>query len=209
MPLENLEIFGTSLIHYYRLGDMMIRLLLDLMVIYIIIGKIFYPRYKQINLFFSYFLVNISVFLVCILLGNMQVKIGFAFGLFAVFSIIRYRTEPIPIKEMTYLFVTIIVSLLNALPVSNVTYAELLLSNGIVIALVYVLERKFLTSGHSAKRVRYEKIELIVPERRAEMIEDLKKRTGLDVTDFHIEDIDFLNDSAHIKVFYRERFPRL
>jgi len=158
-----------------------------------------------------YFLINISVFLVCILLNSLKLKIGFAFGLFAVFSIIRYRTEQIPIKEMTYLFVIIIIAVINALSVKKISYAEVLICNTIIVLSIYFLELKSLKQGFDSMGMRYEKIELIVPEKREEMIADLKERTGLDVVNVIVDEVDFLNDTARIRMFYKveNRFQKI
>ncbi|MFH1830244.1 MAG: DUF4956 domain-containing protein [Pseudomonadota bacterium] len=204
LNLEQITLFGNTLVNYGSLGELVLKFGIDLLVIYIIIRWIFYPLYRQKNFFFSYFLINISVFLVCALLSSIQLKIGFAFGLFAVFSIIRYRTEQIPIREMTYLFVTIIVGVINALSTSNISYAEILFSNIVIVVSIYMLEKKCLPRGVLVKRVRYEKIELIDPTRREEIIKDLRQRTGLDVVSIDVDDVDFLNDTANLKVFYKE-----
>jgi len=201
--LEEIRLFGNRLIDFSGAGELILRFGIDLLVIFIIIRLIFYPRYKQKSFTLSYFLINISVFLACILLNSMKLKIGFAFGLFAVFSIIRYRTEQIPIKEMTYLFVTIIIGVINALSVKKISYAELLICNFIIVISVYLLEIKCLKRGYDVKNVRYEKIELINPAKKEELIADLKERTGLDILRVHINEIDFLNDTANIKVYYR------
>lgn len=152
--LEGIRLFGFPLISLPGLGELALRLTVDLLAIFIIVRVIFYPRYREKTYFFSYFLVNISVFLLCIMLGRMQMNIGLAFGLFAVFSIIRYRTEGVPIKEMTYLFITIIVAVINALSVSSISYAEILAANAVLISAVYVLERYLLNQGDLVRTVR-------------------------------------------------------
>lgn len=204
MNMEGIELFGNPLINFAGLGELLLRFAIDFVVIYIIVGLIFYPRHRQRIYLFSYFLINVSVFFVCILLNSMQLQIGFAFGLFAVFAIIRYRTEPIPITEMTYLFVTIIVSVINALAVKTISYAELLVSNAVIVLSVFVLEMYLFKQGDMVKKIRYEKIELIRPGQRREMMKDLAERTGLNITKVEIQDIDFLNDTVTLKVFYRE-----
>ena len=202
--LENIELFGNQIVDLVDLGELFLRFAVDLAVVFIIVRLIFYPLYKNRNYLFSYILINVSIFLVCILLSTIKLKIGFAFGLFAVFSIIRYRTEPIPIKEMTYLFVVIIIAVLNSLSVKKISYAEVLLSNAIMVFCVYALEYLKIFKGLDVKRVRYEKIELIHPEKRDELISDLKARTGLDIKKVDIERIDFLNDTARLKVFHEK-----
>ena len=202
--LETIELFGNPLIDFRGVGELVLRFFINVTVMYIIVHLIFYPLYRQKNYLFSYSLINISVFLVCILLNSLKLKIGFAFGLFAVFAIIRYRTVPIPIKEMTYLFLIIIVAVINALSVRKISYAEVLLSNFIIVLAVFILEKSWLKKRDLVKRIRYEKIELIKPDKRDELIKDLKERTGLNVHHVDIERINFLNDSARLMVYYRE-----
>ena len=144
------------------------------------------------------------VFILCILLDNVKLELGFALGLFAIFGIIRYRTDPIPIKEMTYLFLVIGVSVLNALANKKISHAELLLGNFLIIAITYGLEKIWLLKHETRKNITYEKIELIVPERREELIADLSQRTGLDIIRIEIRRIDFLKDTANIRIFYYE-----
>ena len=153
---------------------------------------------------FTYFLISLTVFLLCILLDNVKLQLGFALGLFAIFGIIRYRTDPIPIKEMTYLFLVIGISVVNALSNKKITHAELLFANSIIIFVAYGLERLWLLKHETRKNITYEKIELIVPEKREELLEDLRKRTGIDIIRVEVRRIDFLRDTANIRIFYYE-----
>jgi hypothetical protein len=128
---------------------------------------------------------------------------GFALGLFAIFGIIRYRTRQVPIKEMTYLFLVIGISVINALSNKKVSYAELIFTNLIVIALAFVLEKIWLIRHETSKIVNYEKINLIKPEMHKELIEDLQERTGIKkINRVEIGRIDFLRDTARVKIFY-------
>jgi hypothetical protein len=196
-------IFGTQLINPYDCGQMLIRLGINILFTFIIIRMIFYPRYREVNYVFTTLLVNITVFLICYLMGSIKLKIGFAFGLFAVFSILRYRTEQIPIREMTYLFTVIIVAVLNALSDDKTSYAELLLANVTIVIAVLILEKKIFLCCESSRVITYEKIELIKPENYPKLIDDLKDRTGLDVQKAEIIKINFLNDTAMLKILYK------
>ena len=129
---------------------------------------------------------------------------AFALGLFAIFGIIRYRTYPIPIKEMTYLFVVIGISVVNGLTTKNVTYFELVFANIMIILVVYVLEKLWLMKNEAKKLIDYEKIELIHPDKRAELVEDLRLRTGLPINRIEIGRINFLRDTARIIIYYTE-----
>ena len=131
-------------------------------------------------------------------------KLGFALGLFAIFGIIRYRTDAIPIKEMTYLFVVIGLSVINALANKKISYAELMFTNFALIAITYGLEKYWLVKHESRKRVVYENIELIKPQNREAMHNDLQERTGIKISRFEIGKINFLNDSAEVKIFFYE-----
>jgi hypothetical protein len=203
--IASMTLFGNALLDAPGLAELLIHFTINLLVVYIVIGRIFYSRYRSRSYHFAYCMINICVFLVSIILSSVKMKIGFAFGLFAVFSIIRYRTEQIPVREMTYLFVAIIIGVLNALSVKRISYAELLTSNTIIVGSIYWLEYMAHITKHNIKQARYEKIELIAPERREELLADLKERTGLRVIDVDIEDIDFLNDTANIKIYYTDR----
>jgi hypothetical protein len=138
------------------------------------------------------------------MLDGVKMKIGFALGLFAIFGIIRYRTNPIPIKEMTYIFVVIGLSVINAMSSKKISYTELFLINLIVIGVIFFLENVWLLKHESSKIVVYEKIDLIKPERYNELIADLEDRIGIKVTRIEIGKIDFLKDTAKIRVYYYE-----
>ena len=138
------------------------------------------------------------------LLDDIGLGIGFALGLFAIFGIIRYRTNPIPIKEMTYLFVVIGISVINGLSNMKISYLELVFTNVITIIVVYLLERIWLIKNEFLKIIDYENVDLIQPGRRAELIKDLKERTKLDITRVEIGRINFLRDSARLRIFYND-----
>ncbi|HUM88757.1 MAG TPA: DUF4956 domain-containing protein, partial [Prolixibacteraceae bacterium] len=133
---------------------------------------------------------------------NVKLEIGFALGLFAIFGIIRYRTRQIPIKEMTYLFLVIGISVINALSNKKVSYAELIVTNLLVITVAFLLERVLLLRHESSKIINYEKIELIKPENRDKLKADLEARTGLEINRIQVGKIDFLKDSAKVMIYY-------
>jgi len=146
---------------------------------------------------------SIIIFFVIFLLNNVKLSIGFAFGLFAVFAILRYRTATIPIREMTYLFVVITVALLNALANKKVTYAELLFTNLAIVSAIYLMEKANFRKQMMSMYVNYEKIENIKPQRHQELLKDLKERTGLDIVRLDILRVNFMTDTARIKIFYK------
>lgn len=205
--LEQLTIYGYQLINIHNINHMLIRLVIDLIFTLIIIRWVFYPIYKERDYVFTTILVNLSVFFICFLLASIKLQIGFAFGLFAVFSIIRYRTQQIPIREMTYIFVVIIIAVINAISNEKISYAELLLANTVVLIAIYILEHNFLHGREVVRFIVYEKIDLVKPENYEKLIKDLKERTGLDIQRAEIDSINFLNDTAKLKITYK--YPEL
>ena len=201
---STLEFLGAPLFDPKDFWKLIVKTVFNLTVITIIIRYIYYPITKNKDYLFTYFLISLTVFLLCILLDNVKLQLGFALGLFAIFGIIRYRTDPIPIKEMTYLFLVIGISVVNALSNKKITHAELLFANSIIIFVAYGLERLWLLKHETRKNITYEKIELIVPEKREELLEDLRKRTGIDIIRVEVRRIDFLRDTANIRIFYYE-----
>ena len=127
---------------------------------------------------------------------------GFALGLFAVFGILRYRTEAIPIRQMTYLFIVIGLSMINSSANKSISWFEILLANGIITIITYLIDRVWFSTIELTKTILYEKIELIKPENEQELIEDLKLRTGLQIVAVKIDKVDFLRDTAQIKIYY-------
>ncbi|RYM31438.1 DUF4956 domain-containing protein [Brumimicrobium glaciale] len=202
--LLKIPILGSKIIDFDSFFEMLIRFSINLIVAFIVIRKIYYPIHKRKDYLFTYFLFNILIFFVCILLNGVKLKLGFAFGLFAIFGILRYRTEQLPIKEMTYLFMIIAIAIVNSLSDQKVSLAELLLVNGTIVLATYLLEKVFLLKHESRKEIVYEKIENVKPENHKLLIADLKDRTGLNIHQVQIGRIDFLKDTVRIIVFYYE-----
>ena len=178
------------------------RFLINLIAILLIARTIYYPLAKRKDYLFTYIMISILVFFICFTLKKFELGLGMALGLFAIFGIIRYRTDPIPIKEMTYLFIVIGISVINALANKKMSYAELLLTNSIIVFATYGMERLWLLKHESRKVITYEKIDLIVPENHTLLKEDLEKRTGLRINRLEIGKINFLNDTAQIFIHY-------
>lgn len=179
-----------------------IRLAIDFVSVFILIRFIHYPIYKSKEFFFTFFIFNLIIFLITFILNKVEMSMGAAFGLFAVFSMLRYRTEGISMKDMTYLFLVIAMGLLTA--VSKGNWDELSLLNLIIIAFTYALESNLLMKKESSKSIQYENIELIKPENRAELIKDLETRTGIKINRLNVTKVDFLKDTAVVKIFYYE-----
>lgn len=198
------DLFGIRVIDVNDLLSLLIRFSFNTFMILIAIRWLYYSVTKRKDYLFTYFILSSVIFLLCFLLENVKLQLGFALGLFAVFGIIRYRTDTIPIKEMTYLFLVIGISVINALANKKISYAELFLTNFILLLVVFLLEKVFLLKHESTKTVIYEKIDLIRENRREELMKDLEERTGLKINRIQIGRIDFLRDIVRIKIFYYE-----
>ncbi len=187
-----------------ELMNLMIRFGFNLFVAFIVI-KLIYDRENSDNDFvFTYFMFNSLIFFFASLLSNITINIGFAFGMFAVFAILRYRTNPIPIKEMTYLFIVITLGVINALSKTDVSYNTLLFTNFVLVLLTYILEKKWQNSLLLRRTVLYEKIENIKPENHEQLLDDLNDRTGLNIQRVEIRRVNFLRDTARIRIYYKE-----
>lgn len=192
------------------LGKFTSRFLVDIISVFILIRGVYYRVYKHSELFFTFFIFNIVIFLISFLLNKVELSMGAAFGLFAVFSMLRYRTEDISIKDMSYLFLVIAMGLIAAVTkIKNTSdgYEYLFLGfiNFIIIAIAFIFDSGALFKKQVTKIVNYENIELIKEEKHAELLEDLKTRTGINIHRISIGKIDFLKDSAQIKIYYYEK----
>lgn len=181
--------------------NLLMRLGLNLTAITVLVRLIYYPITKRKDYMFTFMLVSVAIFFLCYLLANVKIDLAFALGLFAIFGIIRYRTDAIPTKEMTYLFIVIGLSVMNSL-VSGITIAEILVANVLTIGLAYGLERLWLLRHESFKIVLYERIELIKSGNREALKADLEERTGIVINRVEVGRIDFLRDTALVKVFF-------
>ncbi len=188
----------------YGLAGLLIHLIINLLVTVGIVRFLYYPRSRRRDYFFTFILTSTTIFMLLYLLDTVKIQVGFALGLFAIFGIIRYRTDAVPAREMTYLFTIIGISVINALA-KNVGYVQIALVNGIFVVITWMLENKRILKHVSTKRVIYEKIELIKPERYQELLDDLKQRTGLEITKVEVGAIDFLKDTALLSVHYKSR----
>lgn len=198
--MEELE-FMDSQVMNADFWQLLVRFVFNTFVVGSIIGLLYYPRAKRRDYSFTFMLISISIFMMIFLLGSVKVKIGFALGLFAIFGIIRYRTEQMPVREMTYLFVIIAISVINALS-ATFSWIELIATNGLFFVGVLCCESSKWLKHVNTKIIKYDRIELITPARRAELIEDLRQRTGLNIIKVEIGDLDFLKDMAIIRISY-------
>lgn len=202
--LTRVEFFGVDLVNMKDFMELVTRFAFNTLVILIAVRYLYYPTTKRKDYLFTYIVISVVIFLLCFLLENVKLQLGFALGLFAIFGIIRYRTDSIPIKEMTYLFLVIGLSVINALANKKVSYAELIFTNFSILLVTFLLEKVFLLKHESTKAINYEKIDLIKAERREELMKDLEERTGLKINRIEIGRIDFLKDTVRINIFYFE-----
>ena len=188
-----------------EISNLIIRFGFNLSIAFIII-KLIYQRNHTNNLdfVFTYFMFNSLIFFFAYLLGNITINLGFAFGLFAVFAILRYRTDPIPIKEMTYLFIVITIGVINALSGDEVSYGALLFTNIALVVLTYCLEKYWQNNLLVVRNVEYEKIENIKPDNHDQLLLDLENRIGMKILKFEIGRINFLRDTVRISIYTKQ-----
>ncbi|MCB0793497.1 MAG: DUF4956 domain-containing protein [Flavobacteriales bacterium] len=196
-----IRLFGMRLFHE-DMWELLFKFALDAAVLFVLIRMIYYPIHRKKDYLFTYFLFNILIFFLCILLNNVKLSIGFAFGLFAIFGILRYRTEQISIKDMTYLFAVITLAVINSLVSKKVSIAELFFTDGMILLVTYALEHLWLTRHEAMRQIIYERIDLIKPENRDALMKDLHERLGLTVSRVEVGRIDLLRDTAQLRVFY-------
>jgi len=186
-----------------------VRLLIDIAATFALIRLIYFPIYKHRELFFTFFIFNLIIFLISFLLNKVDLSMGAAFGLFAVFSMLRYKTEDISIKDMTYLFLSIAIGLVSAVTKikDSPDLLEYLFLGGInlvILTVTYLLESKLLMKKETVKTIVYENIELIQANKEEELMADIRTRTGMNIHRLSIQKVDFLKDAAQIKVYYYE-----
>lgn len=179
------------------------RLALNLLFTGLVVRAVYYRLYRNRDYVFTYLLINLVTFSLAYLLSNVPIELGFALGLFAVFGILRYRTEAIRVRNLTYLFVVIGIALLNALANGGITVAELLIANGVIVGTVGILEAAPFSGREESRLVRYDRLDLLSPDLSAELLDDLRTRTHLPVERFEIGDVDLLRDCADITIHYR------
>jgi hypothetical protein len=200
------------------LTELAIRFFLNLAVCWVIVGLFYYRKSRRRDYYFTFMVFSTAMLMLLYIMGNVEVGVGLTLGLFAIFGVIRYRTETVPIREMTYLFVIIALAAMNGLaplyrvagvltdnPHYTLNGGALLVtavSNLLVIGLIWVLESEKLLKHTSTKLVLYDRIDLIVPERREELIADLEKRVGVKIDNLEVGHVDFLKDAAFIKIYY-------
>ncbi|MBX7240558.1 MAG: DUF4956 domain-containing protein [Bacteroidia bacterium] len=182
-----------------------LRAFFNLLICISIVRFIYSRQSNNREFIFALYTFNIVIFSLCALLRDVEMQIGSGFGLFALFGLLNYRTEVMKTKDMTYLLVVISVGFINGLYKDGSDLGEVIFLNILIIVAVYLLESILLANFPMSTRVRYEKIELITPDKRNDLVEDLKLRTGLNITDITIDDINYLNDTALITIYHKNK----
>lgn len=203
--MEEFEFLDVPLIDVPSISMMIFRFVLNSFFVFLLIQFFYYRKSRRLDYYFTFILISISIFFLIYLLGSVKIKVGMALGLFAIFGIIRYRTETVPVREMTYLFVIISLSVINAIAV-NLSYAEIFATNIIYVISVWIVE-SFKGLRHvTSKLILYDRVDNIHPHQREELIEDLRKRTGLKIINVEVGAINFLQDTVMLKVYYESLF---
>jgi len=195
------ELFNLSWFNedFYTL---VLRLIINLFFMTILVRYLYYPIAKRKDYLFTYYLIGMITFFVCFGLKKLDIDTGMGLGLFAIFGIIRYRTDPIPIKEMTYLFLIIGISVINSLASNKISIAEMALINVALVTITFVLEKLWLIKHETRKTITYERIDLIRPDQYDDMKADLESRTGLNINRVEVGKINFLDDTAQVRIYY-------
>ena len=181
--------------------DMVLRFIFNLVIVLGLSRCLYYPRGRRRDYLFVFILISISIFLMVNLLGALKIRVGFALGLFAIFGIVRYRTEQMPVREMSYLFVIISLSVINGLS-QNITIGQTIVANLLMITAIWATEQEIRLKDVRSKLIAYDDVSKIRPEQRDELIADLQERTGLSITQVEVGHVDFLRDMAMLRVFY-------
>ena len=197
-----MEIYGIQFFDLQDLSKLLFKFGINFIFLIVIVRAIYYKVKDDKDYVFTFIMFNILTFFICFLLRKVPMEMGFALGLFAVFGILRYRTEAIPIRQMTYLFIVIGISMINALSNKSISIFEVLFTNGFITLITYLVDSVWFQSIEESKSILYEKIDLIKPDNQEKMMEDLKQRTGLPIHAVKVDKIDFLRDTASITIYY-------
>ena len=199
-----MELYGIAFFDLEDFSKLLFKFGINFTFLIIIVRLIYYRLKDDKDYVFTFIMFNILTFFICFLLRKVPMQMGFALGLFAVFGILRYRTEAIPIRQMTYLFIVIGISMINALSNKSISIFELIFTNSFITLITYLMYRVWFQTIEESKNILYEKIDLIKPENQEDLIQDLKERTGLPIHAVKIVKIDFLRDTASITIFYNK-----
>ncbi len=196
-----MDIFGPDQLQMSFMATLVLRFLVNLVAAALVV--LLYARIsRRKEFYFSYIAISAAVFLLVYLLENVKLELGFALGLFAIFGIIRYRTDAIPPKEMTYLFVIIAISVINALSKEYIRFVDMALVNLLLLVTLWVLEKALMLRQVDSLLVVYENIENLHKEKEKELLSELEQRTGIKIKRYQVEKVDYLRDVAQITIFF-------
>ena len=200
--LGNLKAKGSVAMITDSIKDLLLHFLLNLLISWIIVQFFYFRKGGRREYYFTFLIFSSAMFLLLYVMNNLSLQIGFTLGLFAIFGMIRYRTETVPVREMTYLFIIIAISIINGIG-AEIPFALIVTANVVTVLLIWLLEGiGIIRARVSTKVILYDRIELIETSRRAELKEDLEKRLGLKIESIEVGMVDFLKDSAYLKVTY-------
>lgn len=185
--------------------DFLLGFLINLIVAIIVVRFIYYPQTRNKHYVFTFLAFNTIIYFVLSLMVNTELGVGVGFGLFAIFSVLRYRTDPVPIREMTYLFIILALPVMNSSGMLQTNWTLLILADSLVLLILWFLEKGWGFCFQTSQKITYENIDLIVPSHRAELIADLEQRIGQKISSVTVGNIDFLHDTATLQVFYPEK----
>jgi hypothetical protein len=194
----------TSFIYSNTLVELLLRFILNLLVTVFVINYVYFRATGKRSYVFTYIMISTTVFFLCFLLGSVELQLGFALGLFAIFGIIRYRTDTIPIREMTYLFLVITISVINALSRGEISFGEIAFTNVAFMTTTWIMERVWMKRHLARRTIIYDRMDLIHPSKQQELIDDIYTRTGMEVAKFSIGQIDLSKGNIKLIIFYRE-----
>ena len=183
---------------------MIVRFTINIFFLMAIVQGVYYKYSKKSNYVFTYYLLGIVIFFLCFTLKKYELDLGMALGLFAIFGILRYRTTPLEVKDMTYLFIVIGISLINALSNKKMSFSELIAANFIILLATFLLERYWSRNSILTKVINYENIDNIHPKNHQKLKEDLESRLGIEIIEFEIGDVNFLRDTANFKIKFKK-----
>jgi hypothetical protein len=186
-----------------NVGMLSLALFIDLLVTCIIVLGIYFPTEKDKGYVLSFFAFNISIFMIATLFSQVEISLGLGFGLFAIFSILRYRSDPLPVREMTYLFILMTLPVIDVVMLNEDMIVATLIANLAILAVFFVVEKALGFRYEARKSVTYEKIDLIKPKHYDALLADLRERTGLPINRCEVGKIDFLHDVADVKIYYQ------
>ncbi|MCZ4695683.1 DUF4956 domain-containing protein [Ancylomarina euxinus] len=184
--------------------DLMLRFGLNLLATIFVIIFVYFRATGKRSYVFTYILISTTIFFLCFLLGSIDLQLGFALGLFAIFGIIRYRTDTIPIREMTYLFLVITLSVINALASREVSISAILFTNSCLMATTWVMETVWMKRHLARRSLIFDRMDLIHPSKKQELIDDIMERTGIEVVKFKVGQIDLSKMNVRLTIFYKE-----